>query len=313
MHAFTIHSSLLPDVRCSIPSRWDELSGSQLEQIARISLLPYQGANLAKLFFLVLISELPWWERGYAQWFYIVSSGIDDKANLLFLVDSFQQDQALTVQKIPKITLKTKKVWGVFVLLFGPSSKLGNATFWEYVQAEKYYLNYLEAVKANQPSKGSKPLEGLPSDWLDKLIATLYREAKPNHNPKLDTDPRIPLTDEGFKFRLALVQRMPIERKIAILIWFESCRNLIIKSFPAIFQAPDTGGHKKKRNAPEKLSARERNGQHWLEMIAELAGSMDRYDAIGNTLLWTAFMDISHKIKKNEDAKRQAQKVNSRR
>lgn len=309
MHAFTLHSSWLPDVRCSIPSRWDELSGQQLEQIARISLSPFQGANLAKLLFMVLISELPWWQRLRAQWFYLVSSSIDEKADLLFLVDSFQEEQTLTEQKIPEIRLKLKKYRYRFVLLLGPSSKLGNATFWEYVQAEKYYLNYLEAVKASQPSKGSLS----QIDWLDKLVATLYREAKPGHDPMLDTDQRIPLTDAGFKWRLHLVERMPIERKLAILMWFESCRNLVIKSFPAIFQPPDTSAPKKKRHAPEKLSARERNGQHWLEMISELAGSMDRYAAIGQTHLWTAFTDISHKIRKNEEAKRQAQKVNSRR
>lgn len=310
MHRFTIHSRWLPDVTCTIPSRSEELSGAQLEKIAWLSLLPHQGADLAKLFFLVLCESLPRWKRWWVHWFFIAGSSIEDKADLLTLAREFRKDQEPTDQKLPKIRLKPKKIGGSFVLLHGPSSKLGNATFWEFVQAEKYYLNYLEAARSAQPSP---PLEGRLGgvDWLDKLVATLYREPRTDYRPKIDTDIRIPLTDEGFKWRLRLVERMPLETKLAILMWFESCRSLIIRSFPVIFQPPQEG-HKKKRSAPEKLSARERNGQHWLEMISELAGSMDRYDAIGNTLVWTAFMDISHKIKKNEEAKRQAAQAAAR-
>lgn len=336
MHRFTIHSRWLPDVTCAIPSRRDELSGPQLEKIAWLSLLPHRGSDLAKLFFMVLCESLPWWKRWRVHWFFIAGSSLEDKADLLTLVREFRKDQEPTDQKLPKIRLKLKKIGYTFVLLYGPSSKLGNASFWEFVEAEKYYLNYLEAAQkqnvfastakqspnqetatpprlsygAGSASSRSDAASGIghpTSDiqYLNKLVATLYREPRTDYRPKIDTDIRIPLTNEGFKWRLRLVERMPLETKIAILMWFESCRRLIIRSFPVIFQPPEEG-HKKKRSAPEKLSARERNGQHWLEMISELAGSMDRYDAIGNTPVWTAFMDISHKIKKNDEAKRQA-------
>ena len=147
MHRFTIHSRWLPDVTCTIPSRWEELSGAQLEKIAWLSLLPHQGADLAKLFFLVLCESLPLWKRWRVHWFFIAGSSIQDKADLLTLAREFRKDQEPTDQKLPKIRLKPQKLGWSFVLLHGPSSKLGNATFWEFVQAEKYYLNYLEAAQ----------------------------------------------------------------------------------------------------------------------------------------------------------------------
>lgn len=324
MHRFTIHSRWLPDLPCDIPSRWEELTGSQLEKIAWLSRLRHRGPNLAKLFFLVLTESLPRWKRFRARWFFIVTASLEDKANLLFLVNSFQTNQQFTDQKLPKIRLKAKKIWGVFVLLYGPSSKLGNATFWEFVQAEKYYLNYLEAAKGLKSKKdfdsaqsdttvtlstgaaGAANIEG----WLNKLVATLYREARADFRPMIDTDIRVPLTDEGFKWRLHLVERMPMDTKLAILMWFESCRSLIIQSFPTIFQPPAPS--QKKRIVSDRMSARERSGQHWLEMISELAGSMDRYDAIGNTGVWIAFTDITHKIKKNEKAQQQAEAAKAR-
>jgi hypothetical protein len=308
MHGFTIHSRWLPDVTCQIPSEWNELTGRQLKLVARISLSGHQGANLAKLFFLVLIDSLPWWKRTYAQWFYLVSSHEEDKANLLYLVHSFESAQQITEQKLPQIRLKSQKIGCYSVLLYGPSSKLANATFWEFVQAEKYYLNYLDATTSPPPSGGQGGSSGGQGGssggqggYLNKLIATLYREGRSGFNPQTDSDIRIPLTDEGFKWRLKLVERMPLETKLAILMWFESCRSLILKSFPTVFPPP-ANKPEKKRSTPAKLSARERNGQHWLEMISELAGSMDRYEAIGNTNIWTALTDISHKIRKSKEA-----------
>lgn len=328
MHKLTITSSVFPDTVFSIPSRWDELTGSQLRKVARLSRLPFSGPNLAKLFFVVLTEQLPFWKRFQLRWFYIVSSSLTEKAELLFLVDSFQSDRQLTVQNLPIIRAKTNKVGYRSVLLHGPTSQLGNVTFWEYIQAEKYYLNHLESVKqsavaareATAPKALPSSVSGLRSSnplpsHLDKLIATLYRQPKDSFDPHADRDIRIPLSDQGMKWRLQIVARMDMETKLSVLMWFEGCRSHIQRSFPRIFPKPDESEKKSPRSVSSQtgsLSARERNGQHWIEMISELAGGMDRYDAIGNTPLWTAFTDITHRIIKSEKAKQELAKSNAK-
>lgn len=323
MHKLTVSSRIFPDTVFPIPSRWDELTGSQLRKVAWLSRLPFSGPGLAKLFFMVLTEHLPFWKRFRLRWFYIVSSSLTEKATLLFLVDSFQTDRQLTAQKIPFIRIKTKKIGCHSVLLHGPTSHLGNVTFWEYIQAEKYYLNHLESVKKDsttfppsggQGGKDPKATEHRPLNtaYLDRLVATLYRQPKDSFDPHADTDIRIPLSDQGMKWRLQIVSRLDLDTKLAVLMWFEGCRSHIQRSFPRIFPKPDESV--KKSTIPQGFTARERNGQHWIEMISELAGGMDRYDAIGNTPVWTAFTDITHRILKSEKARQELakQKAKSR-
>ena len=308
MHTVTLQSGWLPDAVYSLPSRWEELTARQLRRIAWLSSLSISGINLTKLFFLALTDSLPWWSRFRLSWFYIVQSTIDEKADLLLLVESFSANQNLTTQKIPKIRLKAKKFGGVSVLLHGPTSRLGNVTFWEYIQAEKHYLNYLESKAPVNPVTLSVCLSGRQGveGHLNLLIATLYRQQRAGYRHLIDPDIRIPLTAEGAKWRLRLVEQMNPDTKMVILMWFESCRTQIQRSFPTIFGKPRTvtpstveGGAKAVTPTPDQYA------QQWIRMITELAGGMQHYDAIGNTPVWTAFTDITHRIKKSEEAQRE--------
>lgn len=322
MHTLTVQSRWLPDAVYPLPSRWEELSAAQLRRVAWLSSLPLSGISLAKLFFLALTESLPWWQRFRLRWFYIVESTVDEKADLLLFVDSFREKQVLTEQKFPKIALKAKKIGAPSVLLFGPTSRLGNVTFWEYIQAEKHYLNYLEASqKAPNGFDSAQPDTPIVSPraesrgnteiaHLNLLVATLYRQERPDFRMHIDADIRIPLTSEGAKWRMHLVERMNMDTKLVILMWFESCRAHIQKSFPAIFGKPAKASPTDKA---KPLAAKEQYGQHWIRMISELAGGMQHYDAIGNTPVWTAFADITHRIKKSEEAHRELERSKRKR
>lgn len=267
MHTVTINSTPY-----QLPSRWDELSGEQLRKMAWVSLLDKSPADTAKLMILIMAMSLPWWARLKFQYFYIVQSSIEEKADLLYLTRSFQEFRTLTTQKIQKIRYR-------FVLLYGPESGLANATFWEYIKAEQYFLNYNER---------KDPI------WLDKLVAVLYRPQREGFNPQIHADIRTPLNDASVKFRTAIVQKIDLQTKLAILMWFDGCRTALIKMFPLIFQ-------KEEKSRTNFNKSRGQSG--WIGLISELAGSMNDYEKIGETNLFTAMTDISHRIRKaNESA-----------
>jgi hypothetical protein len=294
-----VHTIRIHTTQYSIPSQWDELSADQLRRIAWLSTLKKEGAALSKLFFYILTSSLPWWKRLRLQWFYLFEATTDERGDFVSLVSSFRDRRSLTEQKL-------KKIRGKSVLLYGPESGLANCTFFEYIQAEKYFLNYMEAEankNASTPLSMTKPvtLSGVEG-WLDRLVATLYRQKRRGFDPTQDSDPRIQLNDIGIRYRLAVVRRIDLSTKLAILMWFDGCRNQMIQRFPVIFpkQIPQEKS-KLDFSQPSKGGA----GSGWIDMISELAGSPAEYERIGNTNLFTAMTDISYRIKKNQEAKRQ--------
>lgn len=278
MHTVHIGESSYP-----LPSRWDELSAVQLRRMAWLSGMEQDPVDIAKLVFLIQTLSLTWWQRMRLQYFYYFQADTIERADLLICTQSFHEFRSLTAQKIKKIRRK-------FVLFYGPDSGLANCTFWEYIKAEQYYLNYLEK---------KEPV------WLDKLIATLYRPSKKNFDPNTDTDRRIHLNDMAVRFRMEVIKGIEQDTKLAVLLWFSGCREQISNNFPLVFKKQEAA---KEAASPQRSKSSKPNGVGWMQLISELSGSMDQYEKIGNTNLYIALTDISHRIKKSEEAKKEALK-----
>jgi hypothetical protein len=305
-----VHQIRINTTNYPIPSQWDDLSATQLRRIAWLSTLHKDGLALSKLFFFILTLHLPFWKRLRLQWFYLYQATTEERGDFLSLVESFREKPRLTTQKLEKIRVRT-------VLLHGPASGLANCSFFEYIQAEKYFLNYMEGTRNKKPGFDSAQpdnavtLSGVEG-WLNRLVATLYRPSDPMTKSHAD-DRRIPLTDAGIRFRLALVNRIDLSTKLAILMWFDGCRAQIIQAFPAIFPKPV----KDDPNSPFRGSNGKRppsgGSGGWIEMISELAGSPAEYERIGNTNLFTALTDISFRIRKNQELQREREAAARRR
>lgn len=280
MHTISIHETEYP-----IPSQWDELSPWQLRRIAWLSTLQREGLARTKLFFFILTFALPLRKRLSLQWFYLVQATTEERGDFLLLVDSFQENRKFTVQLLPKLWVRT-------VLLFGPDSGLQNCTFFEFIQAEQYFLNHVSGHQASATTPRSTDI------WLHKLIATLYRQRDRSKVKDQDPDIRLPLNDIGIRYRTTLVHHLDQDTKTAILIWFDGCRQKLIKSFPLIFQ----------KGSPEaaKPTGSRSTANPWLGMISELSANMTEYERIGNTNLYTAMTDISFRIQKANQAKKEA-------
>ncbi len=282
MHAIHIHHQSF-----SVPSQWDELSRRQLQLIARLSLLRKKPTAYAKLFFLILTSALPLVKRLRLQWFYIVMATTDERGDLLTLLDSF-----IGTRKI--ITQKVEKLWVRTVLFYGPSSGLANCTFYEFIQAEQAFFLARHADPA-------KAREG-----LNTLVAILYRPKRSDYRKDLHEDPRIPLASSGVKQRIPKVANLPEDTKLAILMWFDSCREQLIHRFPLIFGKPKSSvtASKEKQSLPTANRQPPTGSNPWLDYISELSGGMMHYEDIGNTNLFIALTDISYRIRKNKEAEK---------
>lgn len=291
MHTIYIHHTPYP-----IPSQWDELSARQLRRIAWLSTLSRQGLALSKLFFYILTFSLPLRKRLRLQWFYLVQATTEERGDFLLLVDSFKENRRFTAQLHEKIRCRT-------VLLQGPTSGLANITFFEFIQAEQYFLKHL--AQTPKPTTPNPQLTTHNSQSttpnLNKLIATLYRQIDRRKDPHADPDIRIPLNDAGIRYRTTLVHHLKEETKLAILMWFDGCRQNIIQRFPTIFQPPSKTNQKLTTHNPQPSTA-----SSWLSLISELSTSMTDYERIGNTNLFTALTDISFRIQKANTAKREA-------
>lgn len=267
----------------TLPSRMDELTPAQLRKLMWVLSRPLKQIDKAKLIVLVQSLSLPFWKRLRFQFFYFFTSSLEEKADILLCAESFGKFDQFTGQKI-------EKIGGTFVQLYGPSAGLSNATFWEYVKAEKYFFNYVK----------TKDL-----DWLNKLVATLYRPKRKGYDRFTHDDIRIPLQDHALAYHIKIVEKTDLETKLAILKWFDSCRNALAKNFPMIFSSSKA---QLNSSNPVEMLSQPSTGGGWIQLMSELSGSMDNYQKIAQTNLIIALTDISHRIKKSQELQAQARK-----
>lgn len=273
MHQVHINKTNYP-----LPSRWDELTANQVIKIAWLSTQRLDRIKLAKLLFVVLTGSLPWWKRVRLQWFYFFRANVTERGDLIFLTRSFAEFTQFTAQKLPKIGGKCvlKPTW------YGPSTALANATLWEYVKAEQYFTRYLKDRN---------------EEWLNKLVAVLYRPRRRDYDPQVHEDRRVPLIDTTIPFRARQIARRPLPERIAILMWFDGCRSQIIRMFPLIFKKDETDTP----DIRQKMGATEKSG-NWLDLMTGLSANMTQFAEIANTNLSIALTDISFRIRQQKEA-----------
>lgn len=275
-----MHTIHLNNKKYPIPSRWDELSRDQLIAIAALSQEQITGPNIAKLFFLILTQSLTWWKRMRLQWFCFFQATTEELADFLFLTRSFTEFPDFTRQIIEKIE-------GDSVLLYAPRSKFSNLTLWEYILSEKYFLAYLRSRDITQ---------------LDLLVAVLYRPARKDYDPDTHDDIRVPLIDSAVPARAGRLVKIPLSLKLAILMWYDGCRQYTVRSFPEIFPKPKSGTDS--GSLADKLAIAKPSGDNWIDLISQLSTTMMDFERIGRTNLSIAFTDISARLKKARTTKK---------
>jgi hypothetical protein len=218
MNQVTIQRDNGAKVSLSIPSKWDELNKTELLYIASNWVawmeLATDNADLSKarvyLFLNLLRAKGSTKVELVKQ---IEDSDEETKLHLVKMVDFIFEDCTLTNQLLPFVK-------NYFKILYGPSNKLSNLTFGEFIFTEKYFENYFRNKRGID---------------LVKLVAVLYR-------PLVSKKRRIRVDfDKTFDFEanVRLVANIfTVAEMNAIFLMYLGCHKAFEKMYKGVF----TGG-----------------------------------------------------------------------
>ncbi len=249
--------------RMILCSEWNELNKQQLLKLAIIlhAKLPIEIAkqritqaisNLSAAKFLLLPQQFRFHAEEYANW---VTAG----------------ENTLTVQLLPKVT---SGILGT--TLWAPDSHFDNLTLVEFHYTETAYHKLIHEKDTNA---------------LDELIAILYRPGKEyyNHSRNREGDHRIAFLPGDITYVQSIVAKWPNDYKLAVLLWYDGCRNSLIKMYSIVY--PE-GKQMKSKNLFDGLYKMMRT------LSGDKYGTIDKVEQIG---VHTAHLEITCM---HEDAER---------
>lgn len=287
--------------RFNYPSQWDELTRENLFSIAKGFVLGLSAAEfrmkllLDFLGFNIVVKPAIYkdgeklYELKTADKKHVLLSGpqmleMADKLSFVTKEIKNEHDQVayaieskLTINLVP--TFKHR-----FTTYYGPSDKLFNISFVEYITAEGYFSKYIN----NQD-----PL------LLDKLVATLYRKRsyrirKSGINYRGDI--RQKFNDHLIDRRARKLKNMNPEVKTAIALFYEGCRTFLQKQFPDVFKSAASGG--KKSGVPGMLAL----------VDALTLGDVTKTEQVRGSYLYDVMVHLQKSIENAEEMKENMKK-----
>lgn len=217
-----------------IPSAWNDFNAVQFLRIAELSLsqLPIAEFRLKVLLTCtgltvdrkdeVFIEGEPCFylkKEGESKYLLSAKELSEIAMNFDFLFTAHKQkdgsdvllvDCYLYKQLIPEFKLKN-------IVFLGPDSGLTNITLSEWIHSETAYDKYARTRK---------------KEYVDTLIAILYRKVD---SSKTTGDKRIAFNDHTIADDANFIASLSPVTKNAIFLWYEGCRNFIVKKFPEVF------------------------------------------------------------------------------
>lgn len=170
---------------------------------------------------------------------------------------------------LPRIKIGEKKY------LYGPADNFKNLRIEEYFYADKLYLAYRDSGK---------------EDFLNRLVATLYRPAKKGYKISADTfdgDKREVFNEHLLLGRTSLVKALNFDTKYLVYIWYEACRNQMVRDYPLLYSGNNENTYVLK---PE-------------EELVTLCGGWEKYPKNKHAKLRLLFNDLHAAIKKDMSKK----------
>ncbi|MGV3588607.1 MAG: hypothetical protein ACO1OF_16495 [Adhaeribacter sp.] len=245
-----------------VPGALNELSAPQLLRLAGLIHAPNTQDEIVTKAIIILLNV---WRNFYLTYLFVWHVTADHLAELARLTNFLFSDNLLTKNLLPTVRLpwRLKKY-------YGPADELENITFIEFIKAEAAFLAFQRTQK---------------EEYLNRLCAILYR---PRRRGKLT--PENATGDIREKFNDALVPgralamaRLPIQVRLAILLFFSGCRQTIVKANPEIF--------------PEKKQTRTLSSElGWAGILRTLAGHINQFEKTGDQNLYTVLFDMKAAI-----------------
>lgn len=272
----------------NIPESWNEMTRAQLLKVAAIAMDQHSALEFKILVLLALTgwkmayTSVKWHYRFIIDWKTVVEIQIFQLNELLHQLDFLTKE---TETRNGKVTFIYSKLYenkilhyGLFFRKYGPADQLFNITFGEYLAADTYFNRYFETN--NQ-------------EFLDKLVATLYRPKKKGNRKEIKAsgDVREPFNSHTVESRAKHLQYADPALKTAVLLFYQGCKHALIERFPNVFRN-DGGG-------------RSRYGA--LSLVDSLTnGDVTKSESIRSQYLYDVFVHLDNLVEQNERMKQMA-------
>ncbi len=121
--------------------------------------------------------------------------------------------------------------------MYGPADDFDNLTMGEWNACEIFYNGMVQ----HKDTESDMVNEG-DEDALNKLVAVLYRLPKPKYDKVLnsDGDIRMPFNENEIDFYKKKIARWPAAVKMAIVLWYDGCREHLKEQYD-LFDNADSG------------------------------------------------------------------------
>jgi hypothetical protein len=244
-----------------VPGRFNELQPRQL--IAVVGLL-HSGRPLLEVMLRVMLVLLDVKRRPWLSYQLMFKVSDEKRHQLLQLAAFAFKEPKLYEQRLPVLSVGP---WYRRRRLYGPASSFANLSFAEFIDSEAHFAAYATSRDESD---------------LDRLVANLYRPGAGKA--------RQLYTADSAKERVPLVTTLPLAAKLAVRVWYASCRQAWAKKYEGTLFAQPEGGATGKAPADPRAV--------WNEVLAERAGSPDRYELYGQQLLPNVLFDLDLRIRR---------------
>lgn len=195
----------------SVPENWNELTGPQLLQVMEVLYGNYE-VDAARLKLLKILTGI--------TWFRFFMAPLAERAEHLHLCHFLINGNDLTRQLLP-----------VYKGFHGPADDFNNITGEEYVFSEDFYFKSFEIDEKARTRI-------MNEQYLNELVAVLYRPKKRGYDLKLDKDgdARQVFNQNVCAYHAKYtIVKWPLAAKLAVFTWYETCRKNMIDQNPEIF------------------------------------------------------------------------------
>lgn len=267
-------------VELSAPKSWNELNLKQLRMLARMIARGVTPAYRRQLLFMAwtgIRTKNSSFTDEFNQRYYLYQKGkrffylsVPEYASLLRKVDFIQEPSRLHTQLLPS-------VWLLWHKHYGPSNKLFNISYDEFLHAEAAFKRYVSNMQH--------------TEHLNTLCAVLYRPGN-GINPKSEQwqgDARIAFNDYSYQRRARLWKWVPVWQKVAVFLFYNGCREALYESHKALREESTIGEN--------KTSDLEKHRQ----LINTLnQGDITKNKAIIKAPLWDVMAMLNHLVEQNK-------------
>lgn len=193
----------------------------------------------------------------------------------------FESENYLTKQLYPYLIIKLPKGFLTRkIKLYGPSSELIGITFKEFIVADFQYRMFTKTREEKH---------------LNKLCAVLYRPLN-----QAFTD------DDSIDLRAALIQDIPLVRKLAIFQFYDGCYKQLVENHPHLFPKPKPKEGEKKTEVT--ITEIIKGYEMWKSVPAEFSEKPDEVAKQEEVQLHTVIRFLDHKAMQNQKLKEQAER-----